>query len=248
MQALFVDRRRTSSTWHARVLIASGLPAESRLFHSTIRSLVMLAVPLWFLASMAPTRAADEADFVIGEMAIHDGDHVSAYRAWLPLARMGHVDSQYAIGALLSEGRGVERDYREAYAWWNRAAVQSHSGAQYNIGMMLKAGLGVEADPAKAHDWLERAARQGNSDAQVALGRFHRTGCGVARNRQEAFFWLEIARRGGRTAISGELRSLGLEIASDERLAAIRRADEWLIRRGADSDTNRLPPAPNADE
>lgn len=223
------------------MLIAFGLLAESRLFHRTIRSLVMLAVPLWVLGSVAPARAADEADFVKGEMAIHDGDHASAYRAWLPLARMGHTKSQYAVGALLSEGRGVGRNYREAYAWWRRAAEQSHSGAQYNIGMMLKAGLGVEADTAKAHDWLERAAHQGNSDAQVALGRFHRTGCGVTQNLQEAFFWLEVARRGGRTAVSDELRSLESEIASYERLVAVERADEWLSRHGAESDTDRPP-------
>ena len=108
------------------------------------------------MAAIGPQALAEDARFLRGQIAAHDGNHAAAMEAWLPLAREGHVKAQYGVGSLHAEGQGTSLDMTEALVWWRLAAEQGDDRAQFNIAAMYKAGLGAERDDVLAFSWMER--------------------------------------------------------------------------------------------
>ena len=63
---------------------------------------------------------------------------------------IGHAGSQYNLGNLYSEGRGVPRDSVAAMRLYKSAAEQDHSAAQAALAVGYLKGEGVEQDEAQA--------------------------------------------------------------------------------------------------
>ena len=51
-------------------------------------------------------------------------------------AEKGNVDSQYNLGLMYDNGKGVTQDYKEAIKWYRLAAIQGLAEAQLNLGIM----------------------------------------------------------------------------------------------------------------
>jgi len=185
-----------------------------------------------FILTAAPEAVADE--FLEGQMAAHDGNHEAALRAWLPLARDGHVKAQYAVGALFAEGRGTTQDLSTAFDWWLQAATQSHVRAQFNVAAMYKNGVGVGQNEVEAARWISAAANLGDRDSQVQLSQFYRDGFGVGQNPVTAYMWLEIARLGGHPSIAKALKASASLLSEEQIIEAQKRAVSWLERKSVD--------------
>ena len=85
-----------------------------------------------------------------GVTAFSRGDWASAAAALYGPAVGGEPESQYLLGTLYAEGRGVPPDPAAAVAWWAQAAVQGH----------VEAAAGVERlGPTLDTDQFERATR-----------------------------------------------------------------------------------------
>ena len=61
-------------------------------------------------------------------------------------AKNGNAQSQYHLGVLYNDGKGVEKDYEQAASWYLKAAQQGHQKAQLYLGLLYQNGRGVERD------------------------------------------------------------------------------------------------------
>ena len=94
------------------------------------------------------------------------GNYATALRELTPLAEQGDAKSQYQIGVMYENGRGVPMDYKTALKWFRLAAEQGNACAQNDLGGMYSGGLGVKTDGMTAFKWTKLAAEQGHSGAQ----------------------------------------------------------------------------------
>jgi len=69
------------------------------------------------------------ADYSRGTMAYQSGLYATAYQEFLASANGGDGASQFMLGRLYSEGRGIDRDFVHAYAWFDLAAVNGYAPA-----------------------------------------------------------------------------------------------------------------------
>lgn len=69
-----------------------------------------------------------------------------------------HTASQFRLGELYFNGRGVEQDYGKAIHFYTQAAKKGHAAAQYLLGAMYMEGWGVPQNYIQAYMWLKRAA------------------------------------------------------------------------------------------
>ena len=81
----------------------------------------------------APVLAGPYED---GVAAYRKGDFSTALRLYRPLAESGHIDAQFSLGGLYSEGKGVPQDQAEAMKWYRKSAVQGGTNAQTLLGAM----------------------------------------------------------------------------------------------------------------
>ncbi|MBV5327014.1 MAG: SEL1-like repeat protein [Chlorobium sp.] len=89
---------------------------------------------------------------------------------WFRLAaEQGDVNSQYNLGCMYKDGKGVPRDNKEAAKWFRLAAEQGQVSAQFNLGCIYEDGKGVTQDKKEAAKWFRLAAEQGDGSAQRAL-------------------------------------------------------------------------------
>ena len=102
------------------------------------------------------------------------------------LANEGNIFSQYNLGLMYSNGKGVRQDYTKALEWYQKAANQGYAKAQYNLGLMYSDGKGVRQDYTKAFEWYQKAADQGNGIGKFNLGTLYYNGNGVRRNTLKA--------------------------------------------------------------
>ncbi|HOS96257.1 MAG TPA: tetratricopeptide repeat protein [Deltaproteobacteria bacterium] len=85
------------------------------------------------------------------------------------IAGRGDVYSQFRLGQLYYEGKGVNRDDAEAAAWFLKAAEQDHAEAQFILATMYEKGTGVHRSDEDAFRWYLQAATQGHERASVIL-------------------------------------------------------------------------------
>ncbi len=89
-----------------------------------------------FLAiALAGLAGCQKPHFESGVEAAARGDYAAAIREWRPLAERGEASSQYSLGALYAEGKGVSLDGKEAARWYRLAAEQGYVEAQYALGV-----------------------------------------------------------------------------------------------------------------
>ena len=138
-------------------------------------------------------------DYEKGLAAARAGDFATAVAEWRPLAKGGHLEAQFNLGAIYEAGLGVPKDAAEAAGWHALAAGQGHAAAQYNLGVMYADGRGVPRDDTKAATWTKKAAEQDHGKAQYNLGILYQTGRGVRKNYTQAQIWFDRAAANGVT-------------------------------------------------
>lgn len=110
-------------------------------------------------------------------------------------ARNQHVEAQYKLFEIYSNGEIIEKDNQEAIKWLKESAEQGYAEAQNDLGIYCR-------DESKfgkklAFGWFEKAARQGYAEAQTNVGECYKEGLGVERNTQRAFYWFNEAAKKG---------------------------------------------------
>lgn len=68
-------------------------------------------------------------DFNRAKLSYLSGDYELARQNFLPLARAGHAESQYALGYMCFYGQGGEMDLEQAHVWMQLAAEQGNPKA-----------------------------------------------------------------------------------------------------------------------
>ena len=113
----------------------------------------------------------ESSNYLKGVEAYRAGEYRQAFDAWSLGAYEEDAESQYNLGVLYLEGRGVERNAEQARSWFLRAAQKNHPEAQYNLGHMSLSGMAVEKDMDAALEWWRRSAEGGYAQAQFNYGR-----------------------------------------------------------------------------
>jgi len=108
-----------------------------------------------------------------------------------------HSKSQYGLGSMYANGKGVLQDSKTAEKWYKLAAEQGYADAQNNLGHMYRNGTGVLQDYKTALKWYRLAAEQGFAFAQYNLGQMYRKGQGVPQDYKTAVKWYRLAAEQG---------------------------------------------------
>ncbi len=108
-----------------------------------------------------------EADnlFMRAYEAEEQGRYSEAFQHLLAASRLGHLESQVALGNYYAEGKGVSKDTSAAREWYERAYKNGSREAAYNLGIDLR----NSGDFRGASEWLEKAVDLSDGDACVAL-------------------------------------------------------------------------------
>jgi len=131
------------------------------------------------------------ADTSRGINAYQAGDYETAFREFMPSARLGDKVAQFSLGVLYHYGRGVQRNYDEARRWYQLAADQGYSRAQVNLGVMSGEGEGGPRDYVEALKWFSIAAANGDEQGRQARDALESrlTPEQVAEGRRRALEW-----------------------------------------------------------
>ncbi len=128
------------------------------------------------LAEDVPNPVSDftEKDrYKLGLRWYQQGEYNIAKKMWLPLARSGDCDAEYAIGLLYFDGLGVRKNRETALKWWRRAADQAQPQALNTMGVVYayrsvpytrlncKKGCGEPKNLVEAYKWFGLAERYG---------------------------------------------------------------------------------------
>jgi hypothetical protein len=154
-----------------------------------------LILPVLLLTLLVGSPAS--ADFQKGWDAAQKGDHATALKEWMPLAKQGNVGAQFNLGVMYEKGNGVPQGYKTAINLYKLSAEQGYFFAQYNLGVMYHNGLGVPQDYKTAIKWYKLAAEQGYADVQYNLGTMYVNGTGTLQDYTRAHMWWNIAASQG---------------------------------------------------
>ena len=139
-------------------------------------------------------------------------------------AEKGDKDSQYKLGQIYEEGKGLEKDLSKAAIWYIKAA---HQGKIYSKRKLKKlALLGIEA----AQQWLIQEAEKGDKNAQYKLGQIYEEGKGLEKDLSKAAIWYIKAAHQGEIYSKHKLKKLAL--------LGIEVAQQWLIQQVEKGDKN----------
>ncbi len=147
------------------------------------------------------------------------GNYRQALDIWMVLAFEGDPQSQFRVGVLFSEGKGVDQDFEQSAYWYTQAARQGHIAAQYNLGHAYYAGAGIQQNDTEALKWWEAAARGGHELAQYNAGRAYYMGIASTKDPQAARFWFSQAAANGEPRSQEILDKLGWEPVAAVHLA-----------------------------
>jgi TPR repeat protein len=146
-----------------------------------------------------------------------------AFSLFEKAAEKGDAQSQYHLGYMYAEGKGVDEEKwlaeLDAERWYKKAAEQGYANASFDLGNLYERkanehGYEMSHDYGIAYDsgseeqdyraqaswWYRRAAEQGYAPAQEGLGADYESGNGVRQNDAEAARWYGEALRGYRKA------------------------------------------------
>ena len=110
------------------------------------------------------------ADFTKGQKAFNNKDYATAVEEWRLSAEQGDAKSQFGLGWMYYNGKGVKKYFKTAVKWYTLAAKQGHVSSQYNLAKLYQNGQGVKKDYKAAGKWYDLAAEQGHAKAQYNLG------------------------------------------------------------------------------
>jgi TPR repeat protein len=126
-----------------------------------------------------------------------DNDRDFFLQSWR-LAKQGDADAQYNLGAMYTNGKGVEKDQKEAVKWFRKSAEQGNAKGQFGLGVSYDDGKGVPEDDEEAAKWYRKSADQGDAKAQTNLGLMYYKGEGVKQDPKEA---LKLFRKASDTGL-----------------------------------------------
>lgn len=94
------------------------------------------------MAAIAPAKAG----FDEGRMAAYHGDYPRAVASLMPLAELGHVQSQIGIGLFYAKGLGLPQDWRQARYWFQQAVEnwQTIQGQPYARVILILAQTNLD--------------------------------------------------------------------------------------------------------
>jgi len=150
-----------------------------------------LPILVFLAALVAPVTVL--AGHTEAETAFLAADYETALKETQPLAEAGDPRSQYLLGVMYSQGKGVPRDEEQTIRWYNAAARQDHADAQFNLGFLYYAKARYE----DAAPWLLNAAERGTSMAEYLVGAMYAAGKGLPQDDPRAYWWtLKAADKG----------------------------------------------------
>jgi TPR repeat protein len=117
----------------------------------------------------------------------------SDYETTKARAEAGDAQSQFQLGVMYANGRGVAKNEQEALRWYRLAAEQGHAEAQERLGWYHELGTAVPQNYLEAYKWYRLAAENGFSPAQSALAYLYEWGTGVKRDLENAYVWYSVA-------------------------------------------------------
>ncbi len=120
------------------------------------------------------------------------GDVAAAENILRPIAELGDVRSQYALGELYADP-GPRQDVTKAAAWFRKAGDKGYGPAQAMLGGMYAMGGGVPPDASQAVAWFRKAADQGDVNGEAGLATCYARGLGVPQDDEKAFIWFKRA-------------------------------------------------------
>jgi TPR repeat protein len=95
-------------------------------------------------------------------------------------AFQGYPPSEYVLGLILSENKGVEKDEKRAYEYLEKAAKKGFAQAEYLCGIFNQYGLGgLAVNNVAAMEWYTKAMGQNLSKAPWRLSKFYGEGIGI---------------------------------------------------------------------
>ena len=126
----------------------------------TLLTSALLATSIF---SFQSTAWADtpEQQFKQGLESAKKGDYQTVFKLWLPLAEQGNANTQFNLGNMYYEGKGVKQDYAEAVKWYRKAAEQGNANAQFYLGVNYYKGQGVKRNLSEAKEWFRKACING---------------------------------------------------------------------------------------
>lgn len=155
---------------------------------------------------LAGTAAPGDGDFAAGKAALLRGGDTgteravaegAAYARFLAAARAGHPAAMDALGMILVNGRGVEKDVAAGLDWLRRSAAAGNPRAHYSLGLMAAAGRHLPRDAGAAVAHWQAAAAAGHAGAAYRLALASLRGEGTPRDDGVAREWLARAAEGG---------------------------------------------------
>ena len=102
-------------------------------------------------------------------------DYPRAVAAYKVAAEAGDALSQYQVGMMYYEGRGVDVDYKQARAWLEKAAAQDEPNAVCQLGAMSQTGRGVASSWRRARELYQRSIELGNEQAVEGMQNLNRS-------------------------------------------------------------------------
>lgn len=142
-------------------------------------------------------------------------------------AEAGDAESQFKLGALYANGKGVTQDSNTAAKWLRKSAKQGWVPAQTLLAWCYAGGNGVSQDMGEALEWYSKAAEQGDIDAMCSLADLYLEGPpGIEKNPGSSLKWYEQAANRGHPKAQymlGKLLSEGKVVAQNDEAAF-----QWL--------------------
>lgn len=125
-------------------------------------------------------------------------DQTEARRYYKLATDLGWEDSSCALGNMMIEGKGGEKDVAGGLELCLAGSEQGHAHAQADYGTYLLLGKVMPKDAVSARQWLEKAALQDHANAAFLLGQIYWKGDGITKDNASAAKWWEIAFKRGR--------------------------------------------------
>ena len=180
-----------------------------------------------FLYVLLFGESADEL-YQKGKQALEQKDYTTAFSLLKKAAEKDHVEAQFELGILYSNGKGVTQDFTKAAKWYQKAAEQGNADAQWQLGEMYSDGKGVSRNLEEAEIWYVKAAEQGEEYIQGQLADKFSKGDGVYQNYEKAEYWYEKEAEQGEyytKSVLGRMYSEGDGVRKNWV-----KAEKWLIK------------------
>ncbi|KAK9462190.1 uncharacterized protein V1516DRAFT_673994 [Lipomyces oligophaga] len=140
-------------------------------------------------------------------------DEPRALALYTKAAELGHVWSQYRVGAAHEYGTlGSGVDARKSIGWYSRAARRGEAEAELGLsGWYLTGAPGVLGkSETESYLWARRASEKGLAKAEYAVGYFSENGIGTTANLHEALKWYRKAAQQKYSKALNRLRDLNV--------------------------------------